>query len=66
MANHMTPDELATAIGMKPDRLVRYCLEQSIPIYQGRVDKTLVLTSLMQAGHHFPGDVPDVEDLMAA
>lgn len=65
MANHLTPDELADAIGMKPDRLVRYCLEQSIPIYHGRVDKSLVLTSLMETGHRFPDDT-DAAEMLAA
>jgi hypothetical protein len=65
MANHLTPDELALAIGMKPDRLVRYCREQSIPIYQGRVDKTLVLTSLLETGHRFPNDTDAHEMLVA-
>ena len=65
MANHLTPEELATAIGMKPDRLVRYCLEQAIPIYHGRVDKTLVLTSLLETGHRFPHDTDAREMLVA-
>ena len=56
MANHLTPDELADAIGMNKDRLVRFCLQESIPIYQGRVDKTLVITSLLETGHRFPDD----------
>ena len=54
MANHLTPDELADAIGMNKDRLVRFCLQQAIPIYHGRVDKTLVITSLLTTGHRFP------------
>lgn len=63
MSNHLTPDELAGAIGMRPDRLVRFCIEQSIPIYQGRVDKTLVLTSLQASGQRLPGGS---EHLLAA
>lgn len=65
MPNHLTPDEMAEAIGMRPDRLMRYCLENSIPIYRGRVDKTLVITSLLATGHRFPGDT-DAEELLAA
>ena len=59
MANHLTPDELADAIGMRRDRLVRYCLLQSIPIYQGRVDKTLVITSLLETGPRFPDEAAE-------
>ena len=51
MANHLTPDEMAEAIGMRTERLLRYCLEQSIPIYNGRVDKTLVITSQIGRAH---------------
>ncbi len=65
MANHLTPDEMAEAIGMRTERLMRYCLEQSIPIYNGRVDKTLVITSLLQTGHRFPDDT-DAHELLAA
>lgn len=65
MANHLTPDEMAEAVGMRTERLMRYCLEQSIPIYNGRVDKTLVVTSLLETGHRFPADT-DTEDLLAA
>ncbi|MFM8829367.1 MAG: hypothetical protein ACKORG_02295 [Actinomycetota bacterium] len=65
MANHLTPDEMANAIGMRTDRLVRYCVEQSIPIYHGRVDKTLVITSLLATGHRFPDDT-DAEEMLAA
>jgi hypothetical protein len=65
MANHLTPDEMAEAVGMRTERLMRYCLEQSIPIYNGRVDKTLVITSLLQTGHRFPADT-DTEELLAA
>ena len=63
MANHLTPDELADAIGMNKDRLVRFCMQESIPIYHGRVDKTLVITSLLSSGHRFP---EDAEEALAA
>lgn len=60
VANHLTPDELADAIGMNKDRLVRFCLQQAIPIYHGRVDKTLVITSLLETGHRFPDDAQEI------
>ena len=44
---------------MRRDRLVRYCLLQSIPIYQGRVDKSLVITSLLETGHRFPDEAAE-------
>lgn len=65
MPNHLTPDEMAEAIGMRTDRLMRYCLEQAIPIYRGRVDKTLVIASLLASGHRFPDDT-DAGEILAA
>lgn len=65
MANHLTPDEMAEAVGMRTERLLRFCLEESIPIYNGRVDKALVITSLRATGHRFPAD-RDAEEMLAA
>jgi hypothetical protein len=45
---------------MNKDRLVRFCLQQAIPIYHGRVDKTLVITSLLSTGHRFPEDAQEI------
>jgi hypothetical protein len=41
MANHLTPEELSSEFGMKREEIVRICHEQNIPIYQGRIDKSL-------------------------
>ncbi len=65
MPNHLTPDDMAEAIGMRKARLMRYCLDQAIPIYNGRVDKTLVITSLLATGHRFPDDTV-AEHMLAA
>ena len=41
MANHLTPDELSKETGIDRDEVIRICLEESVPIYHGKIDKTL-------------------------
>jgi hypothetical protein len=41
MPNHLTPDELSKETGLKREDVIRTCHENSIPIYQGKIDKTL-------------------------
>lgn len=50
MANHLTPEELAKEMGMDRDEVVRICLEEGVPIYQGKIDKTLFQASLEAVG----------------
>lgn len=46
MANHLTPEELAKEMGMDRDEVIRICVEEGVPIYQGKIDKTLFQASL--------------------
>jgi hypothetical protein len=46
MANHLTPEELAKEMGMERDEVVRICIEEGVPIYHGKIDKTLFQASL--------------------
>ena len=46
MANHLTPEELAKERGMDRDEVVRICIEEGVPIYHGKIDKTLFQASL--------------------
>ena len=41
MANHLTPEELSKEMGMKREEVIRLCHEQSVPIYHGKIDKSL-------------------------
>jgi len=41
MANHLTPEELSKEVNLKREDVIRLCHENHIPIYQGRIDKTL-------------------------
>ena len=54
MANHLTPEELSTALGMDRSEVVRLCVEESVPIYNGRIDKTLFVHSMRATGHPLP------------
>ena len=48
MANHLTPTELAREAGMDRREVISKCMEMGVPIFQGRIDKTLFLASLKQ------------------
>ena len=48
MANHLTPDELADEVEMKRQEVIARCVQMGIPIFHGRIDKTLFMTSLQQ------------------
>jgi hypothetical protein len=41
MANHLTPDELSKEYGMKREEIIKLCHEQAVPIYHGKIDKSL-------------------------
>lgn len=49
MANHLTPTELAREAGMDRREVITKCMEMGVPIFQGRIDKTLFLANLKQA-----------------
>jgi hypothetical protein len=46
MANHLTPDELADQLHMDQQEVIGRCVAMGIPIFHGRVDRTLFETSL--------------------
>ena len=50
MANHLTPEELSKELGIDRQEIIRVCVEESIPIYQGKIDKTLFQAHLEAAG----------------
>ena len=41
MANHLTPEQLSKEYGIEREAVIRVCVEEAIPIYQGKIDKTL-------------------------
>jgi hypothetical protein len=48
LANHLTPTELAREAGMERREVILKCMEMGVPIFQGRIDKTLFLASIKQ------------------
>jgi hypothetical protein len=46
MANHLTPEELSKELNIDRQEVIRLCIEESIPIYQGKIDKTLFQAQL--------------------
>jgi hypothetical protein len=50
MANHLTPTELAREAGLGRREVLSKCLENGVPIFKGRIDKSLFLASVRQ-GH---------------
>jgi hypothetical protein len=49
MANHLTPTELARESGLERRDVIAKCMELGVPIFQGRIDKTLFLASVREA-----------------
>ena len=50
MANHLTPEELSKELGMDRDSIVKLCIEEGVPIYHGKIDKTLFQAQLAAVG----------------
>jgi hypothetical protein len=46
MANHLTPEELSKELGIDRQEVIRVCIEEGVPIYQGKIDKTLFAAQL--------------------
>lgn len=49
MSVHLTPTELAKEAGLHRRQVITKCLELGVPIFDGRIDKTLFLSSLQAA-----------------
>jgi hypothetical protein len=50
MANHLTPEELSKELGIDREEIIRVCLQESVPIYHGKIDKTLFQAQLQAIG----------------
>ena len=48
MAIHLTPSELARESGLGRRDVISKCVEMGVPIFNGRIDKTLFLSSLRE------------------
>jgi hypothetical protein len=55
VANHLTPSELAEELQMKRQEVIGKCVQMGVPIFHGRIDKSLFqssLRSMAQAQSH--------------
>ncbi len=50
MAIHLTPTELAREAGMERREVIEKCMELGVPIFQGRIDKTLYMANVEHQG----------------
>jgi hypothetical protein len=57
MAIHLTPTELAREAGMERREVIEKCMELGVPIFQGRIDKTLFWPT--SKSEHAPGSARD-------
>ena len=48
MAIHLTPTELAREAGLDRREVIAKCMEMGVPIFEGRIDKTLFLINLRE------------------
>ncbi|HEU4978694.1 MAG TPA: hypothetical protein VFT42_07360 [Solirubrobacteraceae bacterium] len=60
MPIHLTPTELARETGLERRDVISKCMELGVPIFQGRIDKTLFLASVSEQSR------PDVTQPAAA
>ncbi len=51
MAIHLTPTELARETGLERRDVISRCVELGVPIFHGRIDKTLFIGTLR---HQYP------------
>jgi hypothetical protein len=50
MPNHLTPEELSKELGIDREEVIRVCLQEGVPIYQGKIDKFLFQAQLQAIG----------------
>jgi len=58
MGNHLTPSELAREAGLDRRDVIAKCVEMGVPIFNGRIDKSLFLTSLQEQGSERTAPAP--------
>ena len=50
MPNHLTPEELSKELGIDRQEIIRVCIQEGVPIYQGKIDKWLFQAQLEAIG----------------
>jgi hypothetical protein len=54
MANHFTPEELAQELGTTTRDVIEFCVKEGIPIYKGKVDRSLLTVVMKAKGIQLP------------
>jgi hypothetical protein len=54
MANHFTPEELAEELGMDTGQIIRLCVNEGVPIYKGKIDRSLLTVVMKAKGIQLP------------
>jgi hypothetical protein len=54
MANHFTPEELAEELGMETGQIIQLCVNEGIPIYKGKIDRSLLAVVMKAKGVALP------------
>ncbi|MFH1833689.1 MAG: hypothetical protein ABH877_01580 [bacterium] len=54
MANHFTPEELAEEMGTSTRDVIQLCLKEGIPIYKGKIDRSLFAAVMRAKGIQLP------------
>jgi hypothetical protein len=55
MPNHLTPCELAREAGLDRRDVIAKCVELGVPIFNGKIDKSLFLSSLRASAAQVSG-----------
>jgi hypothetical protein len=50
MSNHLTPSELASETGLERQDVIATCMELGVPIFEGKIDKSLFGAALQTSG----------------
>jgi hypothetical protein len=54
MPNHFTPEELAAEFGTGTHELIQLCVKEGIPIYKGKIDRSLLSAVMRTKGIQLP------------
>jgi hypothetical protein len=57
--NHYLPEDLAKQAGMTRTEVIKLCHEMEVPIFQGRIDRSLFDEALTEYRVQHPNEVRD-------
>ena len=52
--------------GQSRKTLFKLCAQEGVPVFHGRIDKTLFVQTMTAAGHRLPDGVQDLDDALLA